>query len=208
MKDIAGFEGLYMIGRDGTCCGIKYDTCLKATYTSAGYDAYRLCKNGKMYNRYIHRLVAKAFIPNPDGKPCVHHKDGSRRNNHVDNLEWVTHSENVQRGYDNGRIVPDHIKERMRALGKSNWQKAVAASVASSKNKRELRRQEILKFKADRITQHEEKLFLLDDQEISDRDRLIYKLRFIDRNTLQYIGDKVNLTKERVRQILVALQCP
>lgn len=51
----------------------------------------------------IHRLVALAFIPNPDNKPEVNHIDGNKLNNHVTNLEWVTHQENIQKGHDNGQ---------------------------------------------------------------------------------------------------------
>ena len=49
---------------------------------------------------YVHRLVAIEYIPNPDNKPMVNHKDGNRSNNHVDNLEWVTASENTKHGYE------------------------------------------------------------------------------------------------------------
>lgn len=53
-------------------------------------------------NSGIHQLVAKQFLPNPDNKECVNHKDGNKLNNHVDNLEWSTKSENTQHAYDTG----------------------------------------------------------------------------------------------------------
>ena len=53
--------------------------------------------NGKQKNKSIHRLVAEAFLPNPDNLPCVHHIDGDRLNNRLDNLEWVSEQENVKR---------------------------------------------------------------------------------------------------------------
>lgn len=67
-------------------------------------------KRGYLYarttnkNHQIHRLVAKAFIPNPDKKPQVNHKDSDRHNNSVENLEWVTHKENIQHGIKHGNI--------------------------------------------------------------------------------------------------------
>ena len=51
---------------------------------------------------YVHRMVAETFIPNPDGKPQVNHKDSNRSNNAVENLEWVTHKENAQHGASKG----------------------------------------------------------------------------------------------------------
>lgn len=59
--------------------------------------------DGKRSNLYIHRAVAMAFIPNPENKPHVNHKDSNPSNNHVSNLEWCTHTENMQHSAKAGR---------------------------------------------------------------------------------------------------------
>lgn len=61
-----------------------------------------------IYNKtyYLHRLVAQAFIPNPQFKPCINHLDGNKLNNNVNNLEWVTYSENNKHAYDKGLKKP------------------------------------------------------------------------------------------------------
>lgn len=69
-----------------------------------GYKMVQLRLNGKMKNMYIHRLVAAMFIPNPENKPCVGHKDHDRSNNTVDNLYWCTYAENTQHGVRDGKI--------------------------------------------------------------------------------------------------------
>lgn len=56
--------------------------------------------NGKQYR--VHRVIATAFVPNPDDKSCVNHIDGNKTNNNVNNLEWVTHSENTLHSFANG----------------------------------------------------------------------------------------------------------
>ncbi len=69
---------------------------LKTKKTPTGYIAINLFKDKKSFTRYIHRLVAETFIPNPEGKREVNHKDGIKNNNKAENLEWVTKSENMQ----------------------------------------------------------------------------------------------------------------
>lgn len=82
----------------------------------------------------LHRLVAEAFIPNPDGKPQVNHIDGNKRNNQVDNLEWVTRAENAQHAYMTGLHkkrygfhYSEEAKEKMSLAhkGKSPWNKGI-----------------------------------------------------------------------------------
>lgn len=72
---------------------------LQNVATSIGYPQVTLHKNGKQICRHIHRLVALAFIPNPKNKPQVNHIDGNKANNFLDNLEWVTPSEQMRHAY-------------------------------------------------------------------------------------------------------------
>lgn len=68
-----------------------------------GYSVVHL-GSGPQY--FIHRLVAEAFIPNPDHKPQVNHKDGCKSNNSAENLEWVTASENIRHAFETGLKQP------------------------------------------------------------------------------------------------------
>lgn len=78
-----------------------------------GYSQVTLCKDGKHYTKRVHRLIAEHFIPNPDNKPQVNHKNGIRTDNRVENLEWCSGSENIQHAY---RVL--HRRSSMGMLGK------------------------------------------------------------------------------------------
>lgn len=67
---------------------------IAASYCSNGYTKFCPSYKGKAPNQMIHRIVGKAFLPNPKGKPTINHKNGKRDDNRVDNLEWATYSEN------------------------------------------------------------------------------------------------------------------
>lgn len=67
---------------------------LKIVPNKQGYNIVVLCNGGIRKTINVHRLVAAAFVPNPENKPCIDHIDGDRANNHADNLRWVTVKEN------------------------------------------------------------------------------------------------------------------
>ena len=93
-KDIKGYEGLYQVSNKGRVRSLKHDKMIKPIQHSNGYLFVNLHKDGSRIHTSIHRLVANAFIPNPDNKPCVGHKNTIKTDNSIDNLEWCTYLEN------------------------------------------------------------------------------------------------------------------
>ena len=113
MKDVheterfAPIEGFpdYQITSHGRVFSLKYGKMkeLKQRKDRNGYMQVVLCKNGKKYGKSVHRLVAQAFIPNPDSKTDTNHVDENKSNNCVSNLEWMSHKENLNHGTRNER---------------------------------------------------------------------------------------------------------
>ena len=88
---------------NGTIINLK-SKLKKLTAISSGYLKVGANDKSKRLNKglYVHRLVAETFIPNPENKPQVNHKDGDKTNNKISNLEWATHTENMNHAFDTG----------------------------------------------------------------------------------------------------------
>lgn len=102
MVDIKGYENKYAITEDGRVYSIRYKRYLKPVKCGK-YHQVALSSDGVYHMFYIHRLVAEAYIPNPNNELEVDHIDGNTHNNCVDNLEWVSREENMKRFWKKGK---------------------------------------------------------------------------------------------------------
>lgn len=111
-KPVPGYEGLYEVSDKGEVVSLPRNYHYGTIYTRTllqqredrGYLRVVLYQNGKRHCLPVHRLVAGAFIPNPDNLPWVNHKDENRRNNRVDNLMWCTPKQNTNWGTCRSKI--------------------------------------------------------------------------------------------------------
>lgn len=98
MKDIKGYEGIYGITSCGKVWSYRNEKFLTPRANWCGYLYVNLSKNGKYKSYKIHRLVAEAYIPNPDNMSEVDHIDSDKTHNYLNNLQWITHRDNSRKG--------------------------------------------------------------------------------------------------------------
>lgn len=116
-KDIQGYEGLYQVSNFGRVKSLERykknnlgskslisKTILKQSISNKGYCRIHLCKDAHKKAFSVHRLVADAFVPNPNNLTYVNHKDENKKNNRADNLEWCDCKYNINYGTHNKRI--------------------------------------------------------------------------------------------------------
>lgn len=143
-KDVKGYEGIYQVSDLGRVkslerkvlhknrWGLMHKTVperiLKPGYNKAGYESVILCIDGVKQSIRVNRLVAETFLPNPENKEQVNHKNGVRNDNRVDNLEWVTSSENQLHSFRVLGRKPTGLgttmSDELRAKLKPYWEKA------------------------------------------------------------------------------------
>lgn len=116
MRPIPGFNGYYAT-ENGHIWSERANKFL-SEHSNAGYLRVTLYKNAKPTNMTVHRLVALAFIPNPDMLPCINHKDENKQNNRVDNLEWCTYQYNNH--YGKGQPTQKAAAARRKAVVQIN----------------------------------------------------------------------------------------
>lgn len=112
-RDIDGYEGLYQISNLGNVKSLKWgkERILKPIINTYGYEFVHLSINNKSKCCLIHTLVAQAFLPNPQGLNEINHKDENITNNCVDNLEYCTHTYNINYGTRNKRVAKKQIND-------------------------------------------------------------------------------------------------
>lgn len=139
-QEIRGYEGLYKVSNLGRVKSenrvVMRSNGAPQTFSekiiaqrdnSNGYYRVMLWKDGKQEYRFVHRLVAEAFVQNVDNKPVVDHIDFDRHNNNAENLRWCTQAENLGRSREFGRIK-SNISEEMRRKQKERVSKPVRRS--------------------------------------------------------------------------------
>lgn len=121
-KEIPEFNGIYAVSNFGNVRNLKYQKTKKQSIHKAiGYKYVCLCKSGVCKTFYIHRLVAEIFLGHETNLE-VNHKDGNKENNHISNLEWVTHHENILHSHRIGLNKINQVKGSRTGTAKLNEQ--------------------------------------------------------------------------------------
>lgn len=145
IKPIEGYEGKYEVTSDGHVFALNYHREgirkeVVGTHDKDGYKQIGLRANGKRKYYRVHRLIAQAFLPNPDNLSQINHKNGVKDDNTLDNLEWVTPKQNIQHAWENlswekrdqkgsannNAVVTEDIVKQIWSLKGTQTQKSIA----------------------------------------------------------------------------------
>ena len=130
MRDIKGYEGYYAITSCGKVWSYRRKQFLKPRSVGSGYLSVMLCVNGSKKEAYVHRLVAEAYIPNPDNLPQVNHLDENKTKNNVNNLEWCSAKYNANYGTRNERMGK-HSQKPVRCIETGETYQSVKDAAAA-----------------------------------------------------------------------------
>ena len=128
-KDIKDYEGFYEVSNKGNVRNFNTKQILSPSKSNKGYNHVILCKNKVQKGIGVHRLVALNFLPNPQNKPQVNHINGIKTDNRVENLEWVTCSENIIHSYKAGKQRMGWDRELINRNAKSHYKKVRAIEI-------------------------------------------------------------------------------
>lgn len=194
-KQIQNYENYYIYD-NGDVLNENTGKILKGSINEGGYKYYRLSKDTQKKMFYAHRLVAEAFLPNKNNLPVVNHKDGNKLNNNLDNLEWVTYSENTQHAYKENLIKSVSKKEYYKEdLENEEWKKIENFNNYSISNKGRIRNDITLLLLKPSLTCGYYKVRLSRDTKVTDF--MIHKLVYYTFNNVQntpqgYVIDHIN----------------
>lgn len=144
-KDIPGYEGYYQINALGNVkrkCRAKrrrkhspvlIGKILRTRINNFGYLEIRLSKDGRTSTKFIHKLLGQSFIPNTENKPQINHKNGIKHDNRLENLEWVTNSENMIHAYRTG-LLKKVLKPVIDNCSNTEYKSAREASILNGIN--------------------------------------------------------------------------
>lgn len=139
-QSIKNFENIYEVNTSGEIRSLNrvimvngkerlvQGRILKPKLGHNGYYSVTLCNGGHKLAKYVHRIVAEAFINKPEGKDFVNHINGNKLDNRIENLEWVSHSENVKYAY---KIGLTHVSNHRRLIDKYTGKEFASIKEAS-----------------------------------------------------------------------------
>ena len=205
--NIKNFEN-YEIYEDGRVFNTNTKKFLKGSIGENGYLYYRLSKNNKKKMIYAHRLVAESFLNNEDNLPVVNHKDGNKLNNNVENLEWVSYSENTKHWHSISSSLRKKTEYYQEDLDGEMWKKFDNYYVSSFGRIRHAYKNNLLK---PSLSSGYYKVRLSNDGLVQDYlvHKLVYTLFNEDYNVEGFVidhidGNKLNNSVENLRKITVS----